>query len=96
MKIDISLYRKSRHVAKNPPMGVVIALQPPTPGMVKEAAAMGSWTMPVSGREYPKMQIFTIQDYYDGKRPDLPETGETLKKAKRELKEADKTKKLKM
>ncbi len=78
------------------PMGVVIALQPPTQGMVKEAAAMRSWTMPVSGRVYPKMQIFTIQDYYDGKRPDLPETGETLKKAKRELKEADKTKKMKM
>ena len=78
------------------PMGVVIALQPPTPGMVKEAAVMGSWTMPVSGRVYPKMQIFTIQDYYDGKRPELPETGETLKKAKRELRDKEKTPKLKM
>jgi hypothetical protein len=32
---------------------------------------------------YPKIQIFTVEDYFDGKRPDLPDTSDTLKKAKR-------------
>ena len=71
-------------------------MEAPTKGMLSEAAALGKWKMPVSGREYPVLQIFTIQDYYDGKRPELPDTSETLKKAKRELKEGEKTKKLKM
>ncbi len=39
-------------------------------------------------RTYPKIQIFTVADYFDGKRPDLRalcgprHTSETLKKAK--------------
>ncbi len=32
---------------------------------------------------YPKIQIFTVADYFDGNRPGLPDVTETLKKAKR-------------
>ena len=34
-------------------------------------------------RSYPKVQILTVADYFDGLRPDLPDTSETLKKAPR-------------
>jgi site-specific DNA-methyltransferase (adenine-specific) len=78
------------------PMGILLALEAPTPGMLSHAASLGKWNMPDGAKEYPVLQIFTIQDYYEGKRPELPETGETLKKAKRELKETDKTRKLDM
>lgn len=78
------------------PLGVLIALNPPTSGMLSEAASYKKWQMPGSRREYPVLQIYTIQDYYDGKVPDLPDTSMTLKKAKRELRENEKTGKLKM
>jgi len=78
------------------PMGILLALEAPTAGMLSYAASLGKWTMPGGAKEYPVLQIFTIQDYYEGKRPELPETGETLKRAKRELKETDKTKRIEM
>jgi site-specific DNA-methyltransferase (adenine-specific) len=73
------------------PLGILIALNPPTAGMLAYAASLGKWKMPSGVKEYPILQIYTIQDYYDGKRPELPDTSETLKKAKRELREAEKT-----
>jgi site-specific DNA-methyltransferase (adenine-specific) len=76
------------------PLGLVIALNPPTAGMLSIAAEQGKWKMPGSAKEYPVLQIFTIQDYFDGKRLSLPDTSETLKKAKRELRQNDKTKRL--
>jgi adenine specific DNA methylase Mod len=66
------------------PMGILLALEKPTRGMVTEAAAMGKWKMPGSRGEYPILQIITIEDIFDGKKPDIPDTSETLKKAKRE------------
>ena len=76
------------------PVGILIALNEPTRGMLKEAAALGKWQMPGSNREYPVLQICTIQDFFDGKKPDLPDTSETLKKAKRVLRDKDKPRKL--
>jgi site-specific DNA-methyltransferase (adenine-specific) len=66
------------------PMGILLALNPPTKGMTTEAAALGKWKMPISGRMFPKLQIITIDDIFAGKKPDIPDTSETLKKAKPE------------
>jgi site-specific DNA-methyltransferase (adenine-specific) len=66
------------------PLGVLLALKEPTKGMVSEAVALGKWKMPGSKRAYPVLQIVTIEDIFNGKRPDLPDTSETLKKAKRQ------------
>ena len=72
------------------PLGLLIALKSPTKGMLTEAAALGKWTMPVSGKKYRRLQVVTIQELFDGKKPELPDTSETLKKAKRVLREQDK------
>ncbi len=74
------------------PLGVLIALRPPTPGMKKEAAELGKWTPPGSRKSYPVLQIMTIDDYFAGKRPDLPDTSATLKRAQREHRESEKQK----
>ena len=74
------------------PMGILIALEPPTKGMLSAAAELGKWAMPGSRKSYPVMQIMTIQDFFDGKKPELPDTSETLKKAKREVREREKKK----
>ncbi|MFH1893976.1 MAG: site-specific DNA-methyltransferase [Candidatus Zixiibacteriota bacterium] len=72
------------------PMGVLIALKPPTKGMIREATALGKWQMPGSRKSYPVLQIMTIQDYFDGRLPELPDTSETLKKAKRQARDSEK------
>ncbi len=77
------------------PLGVLIALKKPTKGMLSYAASLGKWKMPGSQKEYPVMQILTIEDYFNGVRPDLPDTSATLKKAKREIRESEKPQELK-
>ena len=76
------------------PLGVFIALEQPTAGMLSEAAALGRWKMPGSSKEYPVLQIVTIEDLFRGKLPDLPDTSDTLKRAKRVIREREKTGKL--
>ncbi|MDZ4723521.1 MAG: DNA methyltransferase [candidate division Zixibacteria bacterium] len=71
------------------PLGILIALQPPTKPMLAEAAAMGTWTLP-GGSNFPIMQIVTIEQLFGGRLPKLPDTSTTLKKAKREYRESEK------
>jgi len=75
-------------------LGILIALKPPTKGMLSYAASLGTWQMPGSLRKYPVLQIFTIEDYFSDIRPDLPDTSMTLKKANREIRESEKPQKL--
>ena len=36
----------------------------------RQSLAVG--TVEITGRTYPKMQLFTIEDYFAGRYPDLP------------------------
>jgi len=76
------------------PLGVLIALEEPTKGMRSIAAEFGFWKLPGGQAEYPVLQIFTMQDFFDGKRPKLPDTSGTLKDAKRIIREREKQPKL--
>lgn len=58
------------------------------------AAGAGRFQMPNVERSYPKVQVFTVEDYFAGKRPDLPDTSGTLKKAGRVKREREKDQKL--
>ena len=41
--------------------------------MIKEAVDAGAFMTPLTGQfEFPKMQIITIEDLLNGKKPDLP------------------------
>lgn len=66
------------------PIGVFISAAMPTRPMETEAAAVGrfedEW-----GRTYPKLQIITLADLFQGKKPDIPFVdAASVKRAKRE------------
>ncbi|MHB8648510.1 MAG: site-specific DNA-methyltransferase, partial [Thermomicrobiales bacterium] len=44
------------------PIGVFLTLYEPTPGMRREAAAAKTWQSPTWHRDYPRIQIITVQE----------------------------------
>jgi len=68
-------------------IGVFITLQKPTKGMIKEAVSSGFYKSPF-GKQYPKIQILTIEELFEGKGIQRPPEGiaaidRTFKKAKK-------------
>ena len=53
-------------------MGIFICLREPTRGMLEAAEHSRIYTYPVTNRAYPKVQILTVAELLDGKRPDMP------------------------
>ncbi|HET7676949.1 MAG TPA: hypothetical protein VFK38_03785, partial [Candidatus Limnocylindrales bacterium] len=54
-------------------IGIFITLEEPTREMELEATTAGVYTSPISGRDYPRIQILSIRDLLEGgKRPVLP------------------------
>jgi site-specific DNA-methyltransferase (adenine-specific) len=68
------------------PFGVFITAQPPTRAMERDAAAVGLWENPTTGRTYPRLQILTLAELFMGRRPNIPLVDVTSagKQAKRE------------
>jgi len=79
---------------ENAALGLMLVLDEPTKPSIAEAASAGRFQMPGVSRTYPRIQVFTVSDYFAGKRPDMPDVGETLKKAKRETREREKPQRL--
>ena len=66
------------------PIGVFITAAMPTRVMETEAAAVGRF-QDEWGRTYPKLQILTLAELFQGKKPDMPFVDpSSIKKAKRE------------
>ena len=66
------------------PLGVFITVEKPSRAMESNAAAVGrfedEW-----GRSYPKLQILTLAEMFQGKKPDVPFVDpSSIKRAKRE------------
>ena len=57
--------------------GIFICLKEPTSEMRKEAASDGVYETPV-GTQHPRIQIYTISDYFAEKRPDLPRINDIM------------------
>jgi DNA modification methylase len=60
-------------------MGILITLEPPTKEMRIEAARAGYYHPPAWGKEYPKLQILSIEEWFQGKRPHTPLPIKTFK-----------------
>ena len=57
-------------------MGLLVTLEPPTGPMVQEAAAAGFYVPEhFPDRQFPRVQIATIEDLLSGNGPDLPRLG---------------------
>ena len=68
------------------PIGVFITLALPTSVMEKEAAAVGRFKSEATGKTYPRLQIITLAELFQGKKPNIPyvDAGAAFKKASRE------------
>ncbi len=53
-------------------LGVLIIQHPPTRGMIEAANRAGTYTHPANGQKLPKVQIVTVEELLEGKRPHLP------------------------
>lgn len=65
------------------PMAVFITLEPPSAPMVAEAVGAGFYVSPGWQRNFPRVQIFTIEDLLAGRQPELP-NNVTMQRAPRE------------
>jgi len=83
--INVGMVRDLGHVVEREraKVGIIITLAEPTAPMTTEAVKAGFYETEF-GR-FPKLQIFTIADLFDGKRPQLPWLEErAFRKARRE------------
>lgn len=64
-------------------MAVFVTLEAPTPPMIKEALEAGKYTSPIWQKEYPRIQILTIEELLNGKEVNMPPDFGTFKKAEK-------------
>ena len=54
------------------PIGVIVSRSLPSAPMLREAAAVGRFHSEATGRSYARMQILTVDELFQGRRPDIP------------------------
>jgi site-specific DNA-methyltransferase (adenine-specific) len=87
--VSVSMIRDFAHVVdrEKARIGVFITLEEPTGPMQKEAIKTGFYETPYG--KYPKVQILTIAELFEGKQPNIPLVDPTFfKKAQKELQES--------
>ena len=83
--------RELKDVASKEAMGIFITLEPPTKDMSVEAVSAGYYHSPIWNKDYPKIQILTIEELLHGKTVDMPplaQTNVTFTKAQKITKKA--------
>jgi site-specific DNA-methyltransferase (adenine-specific) len=70
------------------PMGLFVTLEPPSGPMVTEAASAGFYASPGWQRNFPRVQVVTIEELLGGRRPELP-NNVTMQRAPREQLKAE-------
>jgi site-specific DNA-methyltransferase (adenine-specific) len=53
-------------------LGILITLKDPTRDMNKEAAGKGLYRFTLLNKDYARIQILTVEDLFNGKKPDIP------------------------
>jgi DNA modification methylase len=83
--------RELKDVASKEAMGIFITLEPPTKDMQVEAVSAGYYHSPIWNKDYPKIQILTVEELLHGKMVDMPplaQTNVTFAKAQKITKKA--------
>jgi site-specific DNA-methyltransferase (adenine-specific) len=67
------------------PIGVFVTKALPTGAMLKEAAAVGRFHAPATGKSYARLQILTLAELFKGRKPDIlyVDPGAAFRKAAR-------------
>ena len=73
-KVGVKDIRELDSVVKreNAAMGIFITLEQPSKGMISEAASCGFYQSNINKKNYPKIQILTISEIFEGVLPNLP------------------------
>jgi len=82
--VSVNAVRELKAVAVHDALGIFITLEPPTQPMLTEAVSTGIYHSPGWDKDYPKIQILTIEELLQGKTVDMPpltQTGITFAKA---------------
>jgi len=72
--VNVAMVRDLKGVLEREkePIAVLLTLALPTKDMVTEAAAAGFYESEFWGRKFARVQIVTVEEMLDGKRPDIP------------------------
>jgi hypothetical protein len=84
--VGVKDIRELQTVAADEAIGVYICIEPPTSVMREEAIAAGHYHSPVWNKDYPRIQILTIEDIFSGKTVEMPpqaQVSTTFAKAQR-------------
>jgi len=97
-KVGSQLIRDLRGAVEreNAALGIFISLEEPTEDMQKEALAAGYYTSPLWNKDYPRLQLYTIEQLLGGTQVQMPPTQSTYKKAGRIRKHEGEQARLKM
>jgi site-specific DNA-methyltransferase (adenine-specific) len=75
--IGVTSVRELKAVSANDAIGVLITLEPPTGPMKLEAVDAGYYHSPIWDKNYPKIQILTIDELLHGETVDMPPQTQT-------------------
>lgn len=53
-------------------MGIFVSMIEPTKGMIEAANQSGTYNHPANGQPFPRVQLMTVQDLLDDKKPNMP------------------------
>ena len=84
--VHVKDIRELETVAANDAMGVFITLMPPTEEMKVEAVSAGAYHSPLWDRDFPKIQIITIEELFQGKTLNMPPVTSPYAKAPKVIK----------
>jgi hypothetical protein len=75
--VGVNAIRELKAVAAKDALGIFITLEPPTGPMQTEAVSAGFYHSPGWNKDYPKIQILTIEELLHGKAVDMPPQTQT-------------------
>ncbi|MBI3930930.1 MAG: restriction endonuclease [Chloroflexi bacterium] len=75
--IGVNAVRELKAVVAKEAIGVLITLEPPTSPMKVEAVEAGYYHSPIWDKDYPKIQLLTIEELLQGKTVDMPPQTQT-------------------
>lgn len=64
-------------------MGMLVTLEPPTKPMLQEALDAGVYHSPGWGKDFPRLQVVTIEELLQGQEPAIPPMRATFQRAQR-------------
>ncbi|KXK00287.1 MAG: DNA modification methylase [Acidobacteria bacterium OLB17] len=85
--VNVAQIRDLGHVVEREKaaIGIFLTLENPTKPMIEEAVGKGFYHSDGWNKDYPRLQILTVEDILNGKQPELPPNIQTFKQAAKSI-----------